>query len=125
MFYFQNFNNIEPDVICLSKTFGGGKSSISCLVVRNELYNKAYGKLSETFLHTTTYNGFGEESITALEALNILSEDSFRKKVEKLSDLLEEKLSEMIYAETTNIENQCLLDADESMATTFAAGDII
>ena len=104
MFYFQNFNNIEPDVICLSKTFGGGKSSISCLVVRNELYNKAYGKLSETFLHTTTYNGFGEESVTALEALNILSEDSFRKKVEKLSDLLEEKLSEIKKKHKNKIE---------------------
>ena len=73
MFYFQNFKNIEPDVICLSKTLGGGKSSISCLVTDESLYNKSYGKLNDTFLHTTTYNGFGEESVTALEALNILS----------------------------------------------------
>ena len=89
MFYFENFKNIEPDIICLSKTLGGGKSSISCLVVNEDVYNKAYGKLGETFLHTTTYNGFGEESVTALEALNILNEPDFRNKVEMLSDNLE------------------------------------
>ena len=33
--------------------------------------------MSDTFLHTTTYNGFGEESVTALEALSILTENGF------------------------------------------------
>ncbi|MDC1096615.1 aminotransferase class III-fold pyridoxal phosphate-dependent enzyme [Pelagibacteraceae bacterium] len=95
MFYFQNFKDIAPDVICLSKTLGGGKSSISCLVSDENLYKKAYGKLNDTFLHTTTYNGFGEESVTALEALNILSGVDFKIKVDKLSDLLTKKLAQL------------------------------
>ena len=95
MFYFQNFDGYEPDIICLSKTLGGGKSSISCLVVNDDLYDKAYGRLNDTFLHTTTYNAFGEESVTALEALNIVSDPNFKIKVEKLSDLLLMKLSKL------------------------------
>ena len=95
MFYFQNFDGCEPDIICLSKTLGGGKSSISCLVVNDDLYDKAYGGLNDTFLHTTTYNAFGEESVTALEALNIVSDPNFKIKVEKLSDLLLMKLSKL------------------------------
>ena len=95
MFYFQNFDGYEPDIICLSKTLGGGKSSISCLVVNDDLYDKAYGGLNDTFLHTTTYNAFGEESVTALEALNIVSDPNFKIKVEKLSDLLLMKLSKL------------------------------
>lgn len=93
MFYFENFDQVSPDVICLSKTLGGGKSSISSLVIDDELYDEAYGKLKDTFLHTTTYNGFGEESVTALEALNILSDPEFKVKVNKLSDLLNKNLS--------------------------------
>lgn len=93
MFYFQNFDNFFPDIICLSKTFGGGKSSISCLVIDDKTYDSAYGKLNNTFLHTTTYNGFGEETVTALEALNILSEPEFKNKVNQLSDLLSKKLT--------------------------------
>ena len=96
MFYFENLkNNYIPDVICLSKTFGGGKSSISCLVMDDDIYNKAYSKLSDTFLHTTTYNGFAEESLTALEALNIIADDSFKNKVEKLSEYLNIKFEEL------------------------------
>ncbi len=95
MFYFQNFANISPDIICLSKTLGGGKSSISCLVIDDKTYKEAYGKINDTFLHTTTYNGFGEESITALAALNVLAQDEFKKNVEKLSKLLNDKLNKL------------------------------
>ena len=95
MFYFQNFENIFPDIICLSKTLGGGKSSISCLVIDEKVYQSAYGNLSDTFLHTTTYNGFGEESVTALEALSILTENGFDKKVLDLSKYLNKNLKDI------------------------------
>ena len=86
LFYFQNFKNqIVPDVITLSKSMGGGKSSISCMVVNDDVYDKAYGGLSDTFLHTTTYNGFGEESATAIEAINIFASDEFKNKAEMQS----------------------------------------
>jgi len=104
MFYFQNFIGIEPDAICLSKTLGGGKSSISCMVVNDKTYLKAYGKINDTFLHTTTYNGFGEESVTALEALNILANPKFEKKVNNLSTLLNQKLIELNLKHKDKIE---------------------
>ena len=104
MFYFQNFKNISPDIICLSKTLGGGKSSISCLVIDDQTYNEAYGKINDTFLHTTTYNGFGEESVTALAALNELSKNEFKKNVEVLSDLLSTKLEKLLTDHPDKIE---------------------
>ena len=96
LFYFENFKNkICPDVITLSKAMGGGKSSISCLVINDDVYNLAYGKLSETFLHTTTYNGFAEESATALEATNILASKEFNLKAKNLCNYLNGKLSDI------------------------------
>ena len=96
MFYFQNFEDIAPDVICLSKTLGGGKSSISCLVIDDKPYHEADGNINDTFGHTTTYNGFGEESVTALAALNELAKDEFKKNVVDLSDLLSAKLKGLL-----------------------------
>jgi len=96
LFYFQNFKNkIEPDVITLSKSMGGGKSSISCLVVNDNVYEEAYGELSDTFLHTTTYNGFAEECVTALEATNLFATEEFERKAKNLSTYLVKKLSEI------------------------------
>ena len=83
LFYFQNFKSqIVTDVITLSKAMGGGKSSISCIVVNDDVYKIAYGQLSDTFLHTTTYNGFAEECITAIEATNLLASEEFKKKAQ-------------------------------------------
>ncbi len=104
MFYFQNFEDIKPDIICLSKTLGGGKSSISCLVIDDQTYNEAYGKINDTFLHTTTYNGFGEESVTALAALNELAKDEFKENVINLSDLLSTKLKELLLKHPDKID---------------------
>ena len=95
MFCFQNFKNKCPDVLCLSKTLGGGKSSISSLIVDEDIYNKAYNKINDTFLHTTTYNGFGEESITALAALNVISENNFAEKVSNICRLLKNNLQKI------------------------------
>jgi len=96
LFYFENFKSkIHPDAITFSKALGGGKSSISCVVVNDELYELAYGKLSETFLHTTTYNGFGEESATAIEAINILASDDFKNKAKNIVNYMNKKLEEI------------------------------
>ncbi len=105
MFYFQNFQNLEPDAICLSKVFGGGKSSISAVVVNENVYKKAYGKLNDTFLHTTTFNGFAEESITALETLNIFSEPEFKDQVNSLSETLTLKLKNLKDKHNDKIES--------------------
>jgi len=105
MFYFQNYEDGPPDVLCLSKTLGGGKSSISCLVIDDKTYSEAYGKISETFLHTTTYNGFGEESATALAALGVISDKSFEARVKEISKLLTAKIESLKKKFPDKIEN--------------------
>tara|TARA_Y100000590_G_scaffold61755_1_gene65960 strand:- start:3697 stop:5124 length:1428 start_codon:yes stop_codon:yes gene_type:complete len=86
IFYFKKFKNFQPDIITLSKSLGGGKSSISALVANEKLYNKVYGSFETAMLHTTTYNGFGEECATAIEAINILVEEDYETKVKNLEE---------------------------------------
>ena len=49
MFCFQTFDEKIPDVLCLSETLGGGKSSISSLIIDDDTYKSAYSKINETF----------------------------------------------------------------------------
>ena len=37
---------------------------------------KAYGSMKDAMLHSTTYNGFGEEIVSAIEAINILHDEN-------------------------------------------------
>lgn len=66
-----------PDIVTFAKSFGGGKSSISGYATRAPFYRKAYDNLNDATLHSTTFNGFGEECITAIEAINIIVEDDY------------------------------------------------
>ena len=93
-FFFQKFQ-IYPDVITLSKSLGGGKSSISSYTTTAKVFKKAYGSLKESLIHSTTYNSFGEECATALEATNILIDENMSKKSFQNEAIIFEKLNNL------------------------------
>ena len=94
-FYFQKFSGFDPDIITLSKSIGGGKSSLSALVSNTKTYDKVYGSYETATLHTTTYNGFGEECATAIEAINILIDENYEKKVKSIEKKILENLKRL------------------------------
>ena len=72
----------------MSKSFGGGKASISGLVVRDPVFQAAYGTDATALLQSSTYNGFGEECATALEAVAIAVEEDFPGRARHIHDVL-------------------------------------
>ncbi|MDB5281636.1 MAG: aspartate aminotransferase family protein [Bacteroidota bacterium] len=75
LFYFLK-SEIYPDILAISKALGGGKASISAFVSTSKVFKQAYGNTSDAFLHSTTYNGFGEECVTAIEAINTMLDEN-------------------------------------------------
>ncbi len=76
IFYFMH-HGVVPDIVTSSKSFGGGKATIACYITRERIFRKAYDNMNDAILHSTTFNGFGEETVTAIEAINILVEDDY------------------------------------------------
>ena len=74
-FYFKKYG-ITPDIITLSKSLGGGKSSISAYVSNKDVFVKSYGSLSGSLLHSTTYNSLAEECATVIETTNIMNDNN-------------------------------------------------
>ncbi|GAT79520.1 aminotransferase [Streptomyces sp. F-3] len=90
MFYFMRHPGLVPDVVTTSKSFGGGKSSVSAFVARRPVFRKAYDNLHDAMLQSTstTYYGFGEECATAIEAINIAVEEDFPARARALENVL-------------------------------------
>ena len=84
LFNFQRFKDIVPDIITMSKSLGGGKASISAYVVSDKTFKSVYEKEKDAFIHSTTYNGFGEECLTAIESINIVVGEDFPAKAKKI-----------------------------------------
>jgi len=83
---------VVPDIVTFAKSFGGGKSSISGYTTRSPFYRKAYDNLNDATLHSTTYNAFGEECITAIESINIIVDDDYVGKSKRIYARLHEGL---------------------------------
>ncbi|MET8996415.1 aminotransferase class III-fold pyridoxal phosphate-dependent enzyme [Amycolatopsis sp. NPDC004169] len=88
LFYFMRHEGLVPDVLTYSKSFGGGKASISGYTVREPLFRQAYDRLGDVILHTTTYYGFGEETATAIEAVNVAVEEDFPRRAREIEAVL-------------------------------------
>ena len=77
-----------PDILVYAKSFGGGKASISGYTARDSIMTKAYDNAEDFGLQSSTYNGFGEECITAIEAINIIIENNYEQKSKKNGEIL-------------------------------------
>jgi putrescine aminotransferase len=90
LFYFMRYEGLVPDILTTSKSFGGGKSSISAYVAREPVFRKAYDNLTDALLQSTstTYYGFGEEAATAIEAVNIAVEDDYPARARAIERVL-------------------------------------
>ncbi|MFC1522183.1 aspartate aminotransferase family protein [Elusimicrobiota bacterium] len=84
LFYFMRHEGLVPDILIFAKSFGGGKASIAGYSCKRPVFMKAYGNLGDATLHSTTYNGFGEETITAIEAVNIIMEEDYSAKAARI-----------------------------------------
>ncbi len=90
LFYFMRYPGLVPDVVTTSKSFGGGKSSISAYIAREPVFRKAYDNLGDSLMNSTstTYYGFGEETATAVEAVNIAVEDDYPARARAIERVL-------------------------------------
>lgn len=94
-FYFQRYKKIHPNILILSKSFGGGKSSISGYISDNDTFKNSYGNLNDALIHTTSYNGFGEECITAIESINTLVKKKLSNKAKNIENKYLQKFKEL------------------------------
>ncbi|WP_024834251.1 aspartate aminotransferase family protein [Ruminiclostridium josui] len=86
---------ICPDIVSFSKAFGGGKATFAGFITRPRIFNKAYSKLNEATLHSTTYNGYGEEVAAAIEVLHIIKDEKLVENSKEMGDYLLKGLLEV------------------------------
>ena len=80
IFNFLRDPEICPDILCSAKSLGGGKASIACVVIKEKLFKLTFDKPNSSNLMSTTFNGFGEETVTALEAVNIIVDENYTER---------------------------------------------
>jgi len=86
---------VVPDIVCYSKTLGGGKASIGGYTARRKVFLKAYGKPEDSMMHSSTFSGMSEECATAIEAINIIKDEDLVRRSMELGGYLGRRCGEL------------------------------
>jgi len=85
MFSFEH-EDVVPDIFTVSKSLGGGKSSLAAYITRDHIFKRAYGSIEDSMMHTTTFNGLGEECFLANEAINVIVEENLVENAKEMGE---------------------------------------
>ena len=66
------YENVEPDIMCLSKSLGGGVMPIGAMITTDRIWRKAYGSLETCLLHTSTFGGNSRACACGIATLNTI-----------------------------------------------------
>lgn len=95
LFFFLGHDEIIPDILTYSKSFGGGIASISGYTAQDPIFKKAYGSQKDALLHSSTYSNYVEETKIALKTLEIFSDSDFVKNLTNKRKYFIEKVHEL------------------------------
>jgi acetylornithine/succinyldiaminopimelate/putrescine aminotransferase len=85
--------SLEPDIVTLAKSLGGGYMPVSATITRRSIHDKTFSRLDRCQVHLTTF-GENELAMTAgLASLNVLSEARLIERAACMGDKLLKGLS--------------------------------
>jgi len=67
---------LDPDVMAIAKSLGGGLMPIGAMLTRRDLWMKAYGTVQNFALHTSTFGGGSLACAAGLAALRAISDEN-------------------------------------------------
>ena len=92
MFAFEE-EGIEPDVLCLAKSLGGGIMPVGAMVTTDPLWQKAYGSIDKCLTHTSTFGGNTWAMTASLATLEIIEEEGLAEQAKEKGEYILEKLN--------------------------------
>lgn len=95
MFAADHFD-IQPDMMTLAKSLGGGIVPIGALLFRASIWQKAYGTADRFALHTSTFGGGSMACAASLAALDVIEEDGLIDNASKMGEMLLDGLSDIV-----------------------------
>ncbi len=89
------WEKVAPDVMCLAKSLGGGVIPMGAFLTTSEIWNRAYGKMEEALLHTSTFGGNSMACAAAIAALESTEKYDLVNKAKKHGRYMLDSLEEL------------------------------
>jgi putrescine aminotransferase len=86
---------VEPDIMCLSKSLGGGVMPIGVYIATDAVWQKGYGGMEKATLHSSTFGGNSLACAAALAAVEAILEEKLADNARIQGEYFISKLHEL------------------------------
>lgn len=84
---------VWPDILCLSKSLGGGIMPVGCILTRRKLWDETYGKLKYASYPSSTFGGNTLACAAGIETLSVLRDEELPRKAAQLGKYAIDRLT--------------------------------
>ncbi len=85
--------NLEPDMVTIAKSLGGGYMPTSAVIMRREINNKVFGHLKRAQVHSTTFGQNDMSMAAGLATLHVMDDEKIVERSATVGAKLLAKLS--------------------------------
>lgn len=83
-FFASEAEGLEPDLLCLSKSLGGGVEPIGATLATDRVWQKTFGGLERSRIHTSTFGGNTRAAAAALAAIEVTLAEALPQRAAEL-----------------------------------------
>jgi ornithine--oxo-acid transaminase len=85
--------NLEPDMVTIAKSLGGGYVPVSAVIMRRDINNKVFGHLKRAQVHSTTFGQNDMGMAAGLAVLHVMDEEKIVQRSAEVGSKLLAKLA--------------------------------
>ncbi|MDD4600461.1 Putrescine aminotransferase [bioreactor metagenome] len=86
---------VVPDILCLSKSFGGGVMPLAAYIATGKVWKRAYGSAENATLHTSTFGGNSRAAAAGIATLEIIFRDDLSRQAAEKGEYLLGRLRQL------------------------------
>lgn len=94
-FFACEHENVEPDIITLAKSLGGGYMPLGCAMYKRRIWESVYGSISNSLLHTSTLQNISISCAAGLAALEAIYEENLLEEADEKGRHIMKRLKEL------------------------------
>ncbi len=87
--------NIEPDIMCIAKSLGGGIVPLGVCISTHQVWEKAYGSMDRAALHTSTFGGNTRAMAAGIAAINVIHNEKLADNAREVGGYLLKRLQDL------------------------------
>lgn len=92
----EHDENVEPDIVVISKALSGGYVPVGAVLTRRWIYDKVFSSMDRAVVHSSTFGKGGLSMVAGLATLTCLDDHDLLERATRMGRLLGEGIQAMI-----------------------------